>query len=169
MAKFINNSATATVARRAAACGLNLAVVAEAIKTASANYAHRAHEFPAIPSCNRDVSDVAAVLPLYPQEDVRCTSTDPINPHEGDQLTLSDNDGHYVRHYTFKSSVCAHVQTEDWEWADQVHIRIHCEGYALYSGIRADVARLLGVPLTNDLHWAFDHALRILQEANWPS
>lgn len=111
MAKFINNSATATIARRAAACGLNLAVVAEAIKTASANYASTAQEFPA-------------------------------NPH---------------------------VQTEDWEWADQVHIQIHCEGYALYSGIRADVARLLDIPLTNDLHWAFDHALRSLQEANWSS
>lgn len=169
MAKFINNSASATIARRAAACGISLPAVAEAIKTASRNYAGIAHAFPANPSCNRDVSDVANVLPLYPEEDFRCTSEDVLHPAEGDQLTLSDNDGHYVRHYTFKSSVWAHVQTEDWGWADQVHIRIHCEGYALYSGIRADVARLLDIPLTNDLHWAFDHALRNLQEANWSS
>lgn len=169
MAKFINNSASATIARHAAACGLNLAAVAQAIKAASANYASRAHEFPANPHDNRDVSDVANVLPLYPEEDFRCTSEDPLNPTEGDQLTLSDNDGHYVRHYTFQGSVWAHVQTEDWEWADQVHIQIHHQGYALYAGIRADVARLLGVPLNNDIHWAFDHALRAIQEANWPS
>ena len=169
MAKFINNSTITLIARRAAACGLNLAVVAEAIKTASRNYAHRAHEFPANPHHNRDVGDIAAVLPLYPEEDVRCTSTDPLNPAEGDQLTLSDNGGHYVRHYTFKSSVWAHVQTEDWEWSNLIYSQIHHQGYALYSGIRADVARLLGVPLTNDLHWAFDHGLRNLQEANWSS
>jgi hypothetical protein len=166
MAKFINNSAAATIARRAAACGLNLAVVAEAIKTASANYASTAQHCPANPHHNRDVRDIAGVLPCYQPEDVRCTSEDPLNPAEGDQLTLIDNDGHYVRHYTFKSSVWAHAQTEDWEWADQVHLRIRCEGYALYSGIRADVARLLDIPITNDLHWAFDHALRILQEGN---
>lgn len=169
MAKFINNSAAATLARRAAACGIHLPTVAAAIKTASTNYAPRAHEFPANPTLNRDVGDIAGVLPLYPAADIRCTSEDPLNPAEGDQLTLSDNGGHYVHHYTFQSSVWAHVLTEDWEWSNLIYSQIHCEGYALYSGIRADVARLLGVPLTNDLHWAFDHALRVLQEANGSS
>lgn len=167
MAKFINNSASALVTRRAAACGIDLPAVAEAIKTASVNYARTAQEFPANPHHNRDIGDIASVLPLYPQEDVRCTSEDPRNPRDGDQLTLSDGDGSYVRHYTFKNSVWTHVQTEDWEWSNLIYSQIHHQGYALYAGIRADVARLLDIPLTNDLHWAFDHALRSLQEAKW--
>lgn len=158
MAKFINNTKTAQIARRAAAAGLSLPALAAALHKVSGREAADGANFG--PSGDR--ADAVALRELAEsalwnqdpgQAWVDATQTS-LSFNEVDSRTAAlrqtrwelDPSGEFY----------AHTGSVDEEAGDRYHQQFDQQGYLLFPGVREQTAKAMGVPCDNSFHWAFD-------------
>ena len=158
MAKFVNNTKTAVIARRAAAAGLSLSALAAALHKVSALAAADGANFG--PNGDRAAAVALrelAASPLWNQDpgqawvDVTATS---LVFNEVDSRTAAlrqtrwelDSSGDFY----------VHTGSVDEEAGDRYQQQFDQQGYLLFPGVRQQTAQAMGVPCDNSFHWAFD-------------
>lgn len=158
MAKFVNNSKTATIARRAAAAGLSLPTLAEALHKVSGREAADGANFG--PSGDRAEARFLrelAASPLWNQDpgqawvDVTPTS---LSFNEVDSRTAALRQTRWELDPS--GDFYVHTGGVDEEAGDRYQQQFDQQGYLLFPGVRQRTAEVLGVACDNSFHWAFD-------------
>lgn len=158
MAKFINNTKTATIARRAAAAGIHLSALAAALHKVSALAAADGANFG--PNGDRASARFLRELaesPLWTQDpgqawvDVTATS---LVFNEVDSRTAALRQNRWE--LDSSGDFYAHTGSVDEEAGDRYQQQFDQQGYLLFPGVREQTAKAMGIPCDNSFHWAFD-------------
>ena len=158
MAKFVNNTKTAQIARRAAAAGLSLSALAAALHKVSAIAAADGANFgPNGDRLSTEFLRELAESPLWTQPDghawVDVTQTTLVfNEVDSRTAALRQNRWELDPSGDFYS----HAGSIDEEAGDHYRQQFEQQGYLLFPGVREQTAKALGVPCDNSFHWALD-------------
>ena len=158
MAKFVNNTKTAVIARRAAAAGIHLPVLAAALhKVSSREAADGANFGPSGARAEARFLRELAESALWNQDPGQAwvdTTQTSLVFNEVDSRTAAlrqnrwelDPSGDFYNH-------AGGVDEED---GDRYRQQFEQQGYLLFPGVRQQTAQEIGVPCDNSFHWAFD-------------
>ena len=158
MAKFINNTRPAQIARRAAASGLSLPALAAALHKVSALAAADGANFgpngrTVAAGFLRELAESPMWNPPNGHAWVDTTQTSLIfNDTDSRTAALRQNRWELDPSGNF----FAHAGGVDEEAGDRYRQQFEQQGFLLFTGVRQQTAQELGVPCDNSFHWAFD-------------
>ena len=158
MAKFINNTRPAQIARRAAASGLSLPALAAALHMVSAlapaigaNFGPNGRTVAA--GFLRELAESALWNQDPGQAWVDTTQTSLVfNEVDSRTAALRQNRWELDPIGDFYN----HAGGVDEEDGDRYRQQFEQQGYLLFPGVRQQTAQEIGVPCDNSFHWAFD-------------
>ena len=158
MAKFINNTRPAQIARRAAASGLSLPGIAAALHKVSA----------LAPAIGGNFGpNGRTVAAGFLRELAESPMWNPPNGHAWVEMTPThlvfsevDSRTAALRQNRWEldpsGNFFAHAGEIDEEAGDRYRQQFEQQGFLLFTGVRQQTAQALGVPCDNSFHWAFD-------------